>query len=132
MGGSIKVSLRSNIDPGIGENFNVLTAGAINGSAVAASKLPALLRLPLLTGAKMFRAHLVNGRMIQLTVVSLDLDARNDGVTCADYSIVRSALGTRSGQPGFDARADINGDGVVDVRDLSVMAQKLPAGTRCS
>jgi hypothetical protein len=27
---------------------------------------------------------------------------------------------------------DVNNDGVVDVRDLAILARKLPAGTACS
>ena len=52
-------------------------------------------------------------------------------VDCADIAIVKASFGKRRGQPGFDARADVNNDGVVDVRDLAFVAQKLPAGTKC-
>jgi hypothetical protein len=58
----------------------------------------------------------------------LDGDLRVD---CADVSIVQQALGKRTGQAGWDPRADTNLDGVVDIRDLSFVSQKLPAGTRC-
>ena len=52
-------------------------------------------------------------------------------VDCADIAIVKASFGKRRGQPGFDARADVNNDGVVDVRDLAFVSQKLPAGTKC-
>jgi hypothetical protein len=59
-------------------------------------------------------------------------DLNGDGsVTCADVAIVRSSLGKRTGQPGFDARADVDKNGVVDVRDLAYVTQRLPAGTNC-
>jgi hypothetical protein len=59
-------------------------------------------------------------------------DLNGDGkVDCSDLAIVRASFGKRSGQPGFDSRADTNNDGVVNVRDLSFVAQKLSAGTRC-
>jgi trimeric autotransporter adhesin len=59
-------------------------------------------------------------------------DVNGDGaVTCADVAIVRAALGTQTGQPGFDARADLTGDGRVNVRDLAYVSQRLPAGTSC-
>jgi probable HAF family extracellular repeat protein len=46
-------------------------------------------------------------------------DLNGDGtVDCADLYIVRASFGKRTGQPGFDPRADVNHDGVVDVRDL--------------
>jgi lysophospholipase L1-like esterase len=59
-------------------------------------------------------------------------DADGDGVaTCTDLAIVKASFGKRAGQPGFDRRADLNGDGVVDIRDLSAVAQQLLSGTTC-
>jgi hypothetical protein len=60
-----------------------------------------------------------------------DLD--NDGhVDCKDVAIVKASFGRRLGQPGFDARADVNHDNVVDVRDLTAVTKALPIGLRCS
>ncbi|WUR14957.1 M12 family metallo-peptidase [[Empedobacter] haloabium] len=60
-------------------------------------------------------------------------DVNGDGTAdCADLTIVRGALGKRSGQPGYDARADVNGDGVVDIRDLSGVSQLVAKGSSCS
>jgi hypothetical protein len=59
-------------------------------------------------------------------------DVNNDGrVDCLDVTIVKLAFGKRTGQAGFDARADINSDGVVDVNDLAFVLKQLPAGTVC-
>jgi hypothetical protein len=59
-------------------------------------------------------------------------DANGDGrIDCADARIVRASFGKRSGQAGFDSRADINADGVVDIRDLALVSQKLIPGTTC-
>lgn len=59
-------------------------------------------------------------------------DANGDGrIDCADIAIVKASFGKRSGQAGFDPRADINGDGVVDIRDLALVSQKLIPGTTC-
>lgn len=59
-------------------------------------------------------------------------DADFDGVaTCADASVVRAAFGKRASQPGFDPRADMNNDGVIDVRDLSEVSRNLFAGVTC-
>ena len=52
-------------------------------------------------------------------------------VDCADVSIVKAAMGTKRGEIGFDARADINLDGVVDEKDLAYVNRYLPLGTRC-
>jgi hypothetical protein len=59
-------------------------------------------------------------------------DRNNDQkVDCLDIAIIRSAFGKREGQAGFDARADVNMDGLIDVRDLAFVSQQLPAGTQC-
>jgi len=42
-----------------------------------------------------------------------------------------ASFGRRTGQTGFDPRADINMDGVVDIRDLYAVSSQLPAGTKC-
>jgi hypothetical protein len=60
-----------------------------------------------------------------------DLDG-NGAVDCSDISIVRAAFGKRTGEPGFDARADVNGDGIVNVRDLAYVSQRLTTGTSCN
>jgi hypothetical protein len=59
-------------------------------------------------------------------------DVNRDGkVDCADVAVVRSAMGTRAGGTGFDPRADINLDRLVDERDLHFVTARLPAGLRC-
>lgn len=75
-----------------------------------------------------------NGSAVNLVVSSGPLAGDLDGdgtVTCADANIVKAAFGKKFGQPGFDARADVNKDGVVDVRDLAFVTQRLPIGTKC-
>ena len=60
-------------------------------------------------------------------------DLTGDGmVDCADVAVVRASLNKRAGQAGFDPRADVNGDGVVNIRDLNFILQRIPAGTVCS
>ncbi len=59
-------------------------------------------------------------------------DVDGDGtVTCSDASIVKAAFGRKAGDLGFDPRADVNNDGVVDIKDLAFVSQKLAAGTKC-
>ncbi|WP_373990568.1 M12 family metallo-peptidase [Duganella sp. BuS-21] len=58
-------------------------------------------------------------------------DVNADGaLNCADYAIVKAALGKRSNQAGFDARADLNKDGVIDARDLVFISQRVAGGCR--
>jgi hypothetical protein len=59
-------------------------------------------------------------------------DLNWDGkVDCQDLGIVKASFGKKTGQVGFDSRADLNRDGVVNVSDLSMVARQLPAGTKC-
>ena len=55
----------------------------------------------------------------------------NGHVDCLDLSIVKSSLGKVFGSPGFNPRADVNKDGVVDVKDIAFVASELPAGSSC-
>src|SRR5262249_43506373 len=47
------------------------------------------------------------------------LDVNGDGkIDCADLAIIKSpAFGKKTGEIGFDGRADVNRDGVVDIQD---------------
>jgi hypothetical protein len=59
-------------------------------------------------------------------------DVNGDSVVnCADLAIIRASFGKSSGQPGFDLRADVVQDGVINVRDLAFVSQRLPPGTIC-
>lgn len=59
-----------------------------------------------------------------------DIDG-NGTVECNDLKIVKASFGKKSGQAGFDPRTDINGDGIINVYDLSVVSRQLPTGTKC-
>lgn len=52
-------------------------------------------------------------------------------VGCADLSAAKAAVGTRKGDAKYVARLDANGDGLIDIRDISGMARFVPAGTSC-
>ncbi len=65
------------------------------------------------------------------TAVVGDVDG-NELVDCADLLLVRSAFGKRLNQAGFDSRADINRNGVIDINDLAVVSRELPAGVSCN
>ncbi|HEX8476766.1 MAG TPA: M12 family metallo-peptidase [Telluria sp.] len=60
-------------------------------------------------------------------------DVNGDGVVgCADINIVKAALGKRAGQTGYDARADVVANNLIDARDLTYVKSRLPAGTSCN
>jgi hypothetical protein len=64
------------------------------------------------------------------TLVPGDLNG-DERVNCADLAVVKASFGKKTGQAGFNAWADINDDGVVNILDLSMVAKQLPAGTVC-
>jgi PAP2 superfamily/Dockerin type I domain len=72
----------------------------------------------------------VNMSLLPAGVTLGDVNA-SGVVDCADIGIVRAAFGRQTGQPGWNPRADVDTDGIIDVRDLAFISQKLPAGTRC-
>jgi hypothetical protein len=59
-----------------------------------------------------------------------DLDG-DGGIGCSDIAIVKASFGKVPGQPGYDPRADVNGDGAVDIRDLTFITQRVTIGSRC-
>lgn len=55
-----------------------------------------------------------------------------DGVVhCEDFRAVNSALGAYRGQEKYNAAADINNDGVIDSKDLSILVSHLGQGMVC-
>jgi Dockerin type I domain len=55
----------------------------------------------------------------------------DDAVNCSDISVVKAALNAKRGNVKYNADADINDDGIVNVIDLAFVTSKLPAGTKC-
>jgi hypothetical protein len=67
----------------------------------------------------------VAAAMVSITLDGLwagDIDG-NNVVDQADLVELQAGFGLLEGQPGFNAGADFNGDGVVDVLDFSILAQ---------
>lgn len=60
-------------------------------------------------------------------------DVDGDGqINCVDLEVVRAAFGKRTGQAGYDPRADVNSNGAVDVNDLAVVSRQIPADVSCT
>ena len=67
-----------------------------------------------------------------LALGTFGADRNNDGkVDCSDVAVVKAALNTRVGDPGFNVMADVNADGLVNETDLSLVMSRLPAGLSC-
>jgi polyvinyl alcohol dehydrogenase (cytochrome) len=102
-----------------------LNTAAISGPAIANG------RIVMGTGVNFPPfVQTAGGSIVAFSLLPGDLNG-DAVVNCADVSIVRSAFGNRAGQPGFDPRADVVADGVIDIRDLAFVSQRLPLGTRC-
>ena len=68
----------------------------------------------------------------QTYAVAVVGDVNGDGkIDCSDLAVVKASIGKRCGQTGFDSRADLNRDCVVDVRDMATVTRQIPAGSRC-
>ena len=55
----------------------------------------------------------------------------DNAVSCADVSAATASIGKRAGQPGFLSAADVDQNGIVDIRDITAISRLLAAGTRC-
>ena len=64
------------------------------------------------------------GTSINVTLLNGDADSNNQ-IDSGDIDIVNRALGSRTGDANWDSRADVNGDGTVDRRDLAVVKRNL-------
>jgi hypothetical protein len=59
-------------------------------------------------------------------------DVNGDGkVNCEDIAIIKADFGEKRGQPGYNARADMNNDGVISILDLAIVSRLLPVGMTC-
>ena len=59
-------------------------------------------------------------------------DVNADGkVDCADVAIVKASYNLKSTDSGFDARADVVHDNVIDMKDLTAVSQQLAGGASC-
>ena len=97
--------------------FHNFVVGTVNGDGLSATFLNVV---TLSTVA----AYLSTGSVLG------DIDGSGT-VNCTDMSLLKASFGRRTGQSGFNSAADLNNDGVVDVKDLIIITRQLPAGTTC-
>ena len=75
-------------------------------------------------------AEFTSPEAIYVTLPQSPGDLNGDGVAnCADLSLAKTSFFKRAGQPGFDARADVTGDGVVDIKDWTLITPIVPVPT---
>lgn len=55
----------------------------------------------------------------------------DDVVDCNDVTLVKSAFGGKAGTSKYNGNADVNGDGIVNLLDLTYVTSHLSAGTSC-
>jgi hypothetical protein len=74
-----------------------------------------------------------NGAGMQLILnIAAPGDVNGDGVVnCSDVNQVKASFGLYRIQAGYNPRADLNNDGVVDALDLAIVTPKLSQGTVC-
>jgi hypothetical protein len=86
------------------------------------------------TASSTTRSDVRNFAILKSSVVAAKMagDVNRDNVLdCNDLRLVRASLGTRAGQPGFNPDVDIDSNGIIDIRDMAFVAQKLPVGSVC-
>ncbi len=122
-GGMIQISTTPALDPVMLPSGQIVFSDEFS----TASSDQALSHITLLSPGNGAKQQITN---VQGPFASGDVNL-DGSLTCADLVAVRSSVGRRYGSAGFNPRADVNGDGVVDVKDVAAVAQKLPAGTVC-
>jgi hypothetical protein len=110
---------------GFPEGVNAFTVIGIDpGAALSLSNTHAFV-----TGVSFVSGGQFTGSMLPLTTATQG--ASGGATACADLDTIKASFGKKAGQPGFNPLADTNGDGVVNILDLSFASRFLPAGTVC-
>ncbi|WP_445233252.1 M12 family metallo-peptidase [Duganella rhizosphaerae] len=123
---NVKISLST--DGGITYPYTLAASTANNGSKAVTLPLVA-------SSTARIKVEAIDNIFFDVSNANFTIrlvgDVNGDGaVNCDDLAIIKAALGKRSGQAGFDARADLNKDGVVDARDLAAESQRIAGGCR--
>jgi subtilisin family serine protease len=71
---------------------------------------------------KLQNVTITPGMNLSLSLVNGDVD-RDNVITSTDFVITNNCFGKSVGQTGYDARADLTGDGKVDVADLAIITR---------
>jgi hypothetical protein len=122
--------------------FPTSTVQVLEGLGFSAYEVALVQSIPLpppISSAPSYPQLLVDSSLLgtikQVRTASLPFiaDRNNDlVVNCSDLQIVRDNLGKHVGETGFDPRADVNGDGVVNWLDFLFIANQIPHWTSCN
>lgn len=59
-------------------------------------------------------------------------DVNHDGlVDCLDIMLINRGMGNKAGDEGFNPALDLNNDGVINVKDLSIASRNIDPGVKC-
>jgi glyoxylase-like metal-dependent hydrolase (beta-lactamase superfamily II) len=97
-----------------------------NGVATCASPFG-----PFKSGVDVITASFAGGTSPGVVDLSSSTTATVD-LGCADLVGGKAAVGARKGDAKFVSRLDVDGNGVIDIRDIAAIARLTPAGTSCT
>jgi hypothetical protein len=128
--GSVRISL--SLDGGL--TFPLVLAESVPNSGSAPVVMPSVA-----TTTARIKVEAVGNIFFDVSNTNFTLalpvagDVDGDGVVgCSDLAILKAQIGKRSTAAGFDARADVVKDNVIDARDLLYVTQRVAKGTVCN
>jgi hypothetical protein len=104
-------------------NSAIVTSGLVVGTTAQQSSMTIVPGL-VISQSPAAGASVADGSAVNLVV--------STGSTCANVQLVKAAFGSKLGQPAYNALADVNHDGVINIIDLSTVSRALPTGTPCN
>jgi hypothetical protein len=116
------------IDKLTAEGFSVSDISALQSVASSTSAKAALTYPNALTDPSIVKNFVAALKSLDQFAADRNGDMKVD---CSDVDIVRAGFGLNKHDRAFDPRADVNGDGAVDSRDLRFVEGQLPLGTEC-
>jgi hypothetical protein len=54
-----------------------------------------------------------------------------DEIGCSDLTTAKAAMGARAGDARYNVRADMDNNGLIDIRDIAAIGRLVPAGSIC-
>jgi len=86
------------------------------------------IRLAVLLVALLGAGPVLAGQQAECNKRACDLDRDGHGSLLGDYAVMFASFGKTRGEPGFDPRADLDGDGAVTSTDFGLLQKFCPLG----